>query len=293
MALLHLISRLALICGVLLPAGGCESQPSEPASTPDAQSATAAAKPGATAQATATASSTVKAKPAEFQIVRSYPHDRNAFTQGLLWHNGYLYESTGREGRSTVRRVELATGRVLLQTRQPNDVFGEGLARVDDRLVQLSWKNGRAFVYDLSSLEKVGEWSYQGQGWGLTFDGDSLIMSDGSANLTWRNAKSFVEEKRLPITLNGKPLDGLNELEWIDGEIWANVWQTDYIVRIDPQTGAVRSFLDLSGLLNRQSRTGREDVLNGIAYDSANKRLFITGKLWPRLFEIKLLDEKP
>ena len=230
----------------------------------------------------------VRAKATVFKIVKSYPHDQNAFTQGLLWHEGALYEGTGREGHSEVRKVDLQSGRVLRQSRLPSEVFGEGLVLSDNRLIQITWQSQRAFVFDLKTFQLQGEWKYEGEGWGLTTDDDELIMSDGSSQLSFRDPKTFAEKRRVDVTFNGQPLDKLNELEWINGQVWANVWQTDFIVRINPQTGEVEEYLDCSGLIGDKARTGKEDVLNGIAYDAQNKRIFLTGKLWPRLFEIKL-----
>jgi glutamine cyclotransferase len=264
------LRRAALLLAFLLaPASGCRSQ-------------TVASPPLSPAPVA------VQAQPVEFHVVQSFPHDPRAFTQGLLWHDGALYESTGLEGQSSLRRVEPATGRVLQIRRQVNDVFSEGLALVGNRLYQITWQNHRAFAYDLKTFEPVGEWEYEGEGWGLTCDGHDLIMSDGSEYLTWRDPQTFETKKRVTITFNGKALRNLNELEWINGEVWANVWQTDIIVRIDPQSGAVKSYLDCSDLLPKTARRGGEDVLNGIAYDAQDKRIFITGKLWPRIFEIKV-----
>jgi glutamine cyclotransferase len=228
------------------------------------------------------------AKPREFRVVKSYPHDTSAFTQGLLWHNGNLIEGTGREGHSELRRVDLTTGKVLQRQKLPSDVFGEGVALAYERFIQLSWQNGRAFVFDEKTFDKLHEWKYDGEGWGLTFDGKQLIMSDGSDKLTFRDSKTFAPINTLAVTFNGKPLDRLNELEWIEGKIWANVWQTDYIVIINPTTGIVEQYLDCTNLLGTGSRSGREDVLNGIAYDQKTGRIFITGKWWPCLFEIAL-----
>jgi glutamine cyclotransferase len=269
-----IVSRRALLLWacLLLSASGCRPQ-SEALSAP-------------TAPPAIPASATV-ARRASFRVVKSFPHDPDAFTQGLLWHDGTLYESTGREEKSSLRRVDLGTGKVLQMRRLPTDIFAEGLALAGDRFIQISWQNRRAFVYDARTFEPLGEWSYNGEGWGLTSDGKNLIMSDGSEFLTWRDAKTFEEKNRVAVTFNGKPLQNLNELEWIDGEVWANVWQTDYIVRIDPQSGAVKEYLDCSGL-SEKTRRRSEDVLNGIAYDPEKKRIFITGKLWPRLFEITL-----
>lgn len=223
-----------------------------------------------------------------WRVVREFPHDSRAFTQGLLWHDGHLLESTGLEGLSSIRRVELESGKVLQRRDLPDAIFAEGLARVGNRLYQLSWQNRVGFVYDLKTFAPLGKFSYRNEGWGLTSDGRNLIQSDGSDTLIWRDPKTFAALKSLRVTRNGAPLRDLNELEWIDGQVWANVWQTDEIVVIDPQSGRVKSQLNLRGLLVDEARTGQEDVLNGIAYDEQNKRLFITGKNWPKLFWIEV-----
>lgn len=220
-------------------------------------------------------------------VLQSFPHDPKAFTQGLLWYNGYLYEGTGEEGESNVRKVELTTGQVLQQRNQANEIFGEGLARVNDKLFQISWKNGLCFVYDVNTFAPKSRFTYKGEGWGLTYDGTNLIQSDGSANLTFRDPVTFAARSKVKVTWNGRPVEQLNELEYIDGLVWANVWQTDTIVVIDPKTGEVQKYLDMAGLLPREARLGTEDVLNGIAYDAKEKRLFVTGKNWPKLFWIE------
>jgi glutamine cyclotransferase len=223
-----------------------------------------------------------------WEVVRSSPHDPDAFVQGLLWRDGGFFESTGRLGRSTLRRVEWPSGRVSRRVALPPDVFGEGLALVENRLVQLTWRSGRGFVYDLPTLRLLHEFRYEGEGWGLTHDGKSLILSDGSDVLTYLDPQRFVPTRRLPVTWNGRPVHRLNELEFVDGEVWANVWHTDVIVRIDPASGRVSSYLDMSGLLPADRRSEPEAVLNGIAYDPATRRVFVTGKLWPLLFEIRV-----
>lgn len=228
------------------------------------------------------------AQQVSYTVVNSYPHDKNAFLQGLLWHNGSLYESTGIEGRSSLRRVDFRSGKVEKIVNLSPIFFGEGLALVDNRLVQLTWKSQKGFVYDLESFNLLGEFSYRTEGWGITFDGKDLIMSDGSNVLTYLDPQTFEPHRKLAVTMNNRPLDLLNELEFIRGEIWANVWQTDLIVRIDPNTGRVTSFLNLRGILPPEMRTGGEDVLNGIAYDEHEKRIFVSGKLWPRVFEIQV-----
>lgn len=218
--------------------------------------------------------------------VRSHPHDAGAFTQGLLWHDGRLYESTGRYGESTLRKVELETGEVQQRAELPPEYFGEGIALLGGRMYQLTWQEGVAFVYDPATLELVERVQYTGEAWGLTSDGESLVVSDGSSYLTWVDPDSFGVRRTVRVTDAGRPVDQLNELEWVRGEVWANVWHTNQIVRIDPATGRVTGRLDLSALV--PAVADREAVLNGIAYDAAGERLFVTGKLWPRLFEISV-----
>jgi glutaminyl-peptide cyclotransferase len=231
---------------------------------------------------------TVAAVAVPYEVLGSYPHDPNAFMQGLVWHDGGFYESTGLYGRSSLRRVAFPSGEVLQQTALPDQYFGEGLALVGERLVQLTWRSKRGFVYDRATFGALGEFGYENEGWGLTYDGASLIMSDGSDVLTFLDPESYRPVRTLSVTRNGSALRELNELEWIEGEIWANVWQTDSIVRIDPTSGQVTGVVDLTGLLPADRRTGQEDVLNGIAYDPAGKRIFVSGKLWPLLFEIRV-----
>jgi glutaminyl-peptide cyclotransferase len=221
-----------------------------------------------------------------FKVVKAYPHDPNAFTQGLFFHEGFLYESTGLRGRSTVRKVEIETGRVLQAVQLPDEVFGEGIARWGDRLIAISWQEQTAFVLDLKTFKLWRKFNYPGEGWGITQNERELVMSDGTPELRFLDPLSFKETRRLRVTADGRPVAMLNELEWVDGEIWANVWQSDRIARINPKTGVVTAWIDLTGLL--AMRRGSEDVLNGIAYDAGRKRLFVTGKLWPQLFEIEL-----
>ena len=223
-----------------------------------------------------------------YRVLNSYPHDGAAFTQGLLWHDGGFYESTGMEGQSSLRKVAFPSGRVLKKVDVPRPLFAEGLALVDDKLVQLTWQTRLGLIYDLKTLKPQGRFSYQTEGWGITYDGKNLIMSDGSDALIYLDPKNFAPIRYLKVTLDGQALRDLNELEWIEGEIWANVWHTDLIVRIDPATGAVKKVVDLKGILPAEQRTGREDVLNGIAYDAAKKRVFVTGKYWPRIFHIEV-----
>jgi glutaminyl-peptide cyclotransferase len=223
----------------------------------------------------------------DFEVVNEYPHDPSAFTQGLLWHEGYIYESTGLYDQSTLRRVDLPTGKILQSIRLPSDLFGEGLALAGDRLIQLTWKSKLGFVYDRDSFALMQRFTYDTEGWGITYDGHMLIMSNGSSDLTYLDPVTFSPVRKLAVTMNGRPIGNLNELEFIEGTIWANVWQTNWILCIDPGTGRANSYVDLGGLLPDKMRTGKEDVLNGIAYDTRQKRLFVSGKLWPRIFEIR------
>lgn len=232
-------------------------------------------------------SDTITAREAGYEVVGSVPHDRQAFLQGLIWHDGF-YESTGQYGESSLRRVEYPTGRVIKQVDLDPQYFGEGLAIIDNRLYQLTWQARRGFIYDRDSLERIGEFTYESEGWGLTYDGKSLILSDGSDTLTFIDPGNFKPTRRLRVKFNGAPLRELNELEYVEGEIWANVWHSDRIVRIDPASGQVKSYLDLTGILPAVERPDPEAVLNGIAYDARSKRIFVSGKLWPRIFEIRL-----
>lgn len=223
-----------------------------------------------------------------YEVVKAWPHDRGAFTQGLVFHRGELIESTGLNGASTLRAVEIATGRVRRQIQVPAAYFAEGLAVLGDRAFQLTWQNRKGFVYDVDTFQLQREFTYEGEGWGLATDGRNLILSDGTSRIRFLDPSTFAVSRTVEVTMNGKPLDQLNELEFIAGEIFANVWQTDRVVRIDPATGVVLGVIDFSGLLSAQDRGPDTDVLNGIAYDAAGDRLFVTGKRWPRIFEVRL-----
>ena len=225
---------------------------------------------------------------ATLTIVARWPHDPQAFTQGLVVDGGHFLESTGLYDSSTVREVDLQTGRVLRLVRLGPQHFGEGLARAGDRLVQLTWKSELAFVYRRSTLEVVDTFRYHGEGWGLAFDGRRFLRSDGSHRLHIHDARTFAETGTLEVLDQGLPVRGLNELEFVRGELWANVYPTDWIVRIDPRTGAVRGWIDARNLYPVNERPPSADVLNGIAYDSAADRLFVTGKRWPVVFEVRL-----
>ena len=223
-----------------------------------------------------------------YEVINTWPHDADAFTQGLLYHDGVFYESTGQIGESSLRKVEPATGKVLQKIDVPPPIFAEGLALLDGKLYQLTWENHKAFVYDMRTFQKLGEFHVDGEGWGLTEDGESLILSDGSNQIRFIDPATFRIKRTISVMDKGQPLRQLNELEYVKGEIYANIWHKDQIVRIDPQTGAVLGWIDLKGLLPSGQVSDEEAVLNGIAYDEAGDRLFITGKLWPKLFEIRL-----
>lgn len=222
-----------------------------------------------------------------YKVVNTYPHDANAFTQGLFFHDGFLYEGTGLRGRSTIRKVEIETGKVLQAVELPGEFFGEGITMWGDRLIGLTWQEQTAFVLDLKTFKLWRKFNYAGEGWGITHNGRELIMSDGTPELRFLDPLTFKELRRVRVTADGLPVEQLNELEWVEGEVFANIWQTDRIARIDPKTGRVAGWIDLAGLLPQRSGSG-DDVLNGIAYDAKTKRLFVTGKLWPKLFEIQL-----
>lgn len=222
-----------------------------------------------------------------YEIVNKYPHDNEAFTQGLFYYNGYLYESTGLYGESSLRKVDLQTGDVLEKIELNEEFFGEGMTIIDDKIYQLTWKSNQGFVYDIETFEVVREFEYQTEGWGLTHNKESIIMSDGTDKIYFYNIQDLSYQKYISVRINEVPLKDINELEYINGKIYANIWKSDLIALIDPDSGVVTGEIDLSGLL-----TGREksnaDVLNGIAYDRQSDRLFVTGKKWPYLYELKI-----
>ncbi|MEO8592096.1 MAG: glutaminyl-peptide cyclotransferase [Candidatus Solibacter sp.] len=224
-----------------------------------------------------------------YQIVHVYPHDPQAFTQGLVYQDGVFYEGTGLDGFSSIRKVKVETGEVLQKRDVPEQYFGEGIITWKDRLLELTWKAEKGLIYDLKTFEPKGEFPYPGEGWGLTTDGKHIIMSDGSAQLRFWDPETLRETGRITVNEGGRPVDQLNELEWVKGEIFANVWQTERIVRIDPATGKVTGWIDCRGLLTNADRNDETDVLNGIAYDAKGDRLFVTGKKWPKMFEVKLV----
>ena len=221
-----------------------------------------------------------------YSIVNTYPHDENAFTQGLLFDNGVLYESTGLYGSSSLRRVELETGKILQSYALPPQYFGEGITIFDDKIIQLTWLENKSFVYDKQSFALLQEFSYSTEGWGITSDGNRLIMSDGTSTLYFLDPVTFQRIGQVEVTANG-PVEMLNELEYIKGKVYANIWEEEKIAIINPSTGQVEGWINLSGLQNAENQNTL-NVLNGIAYDAKEDRLFVTGKNWPQLFEINL-----
>ncbi|MBW1914796.1 MAG: glutaminyl-peptide cyclotransferase [Deltaproteobacteria bacterium] len=224
-----------------------------------------------------------------YRTIKTYPHDRTDFTQGLVCEDNVLHEGTGLYGRSRVIRKDLETGKILKSLKIPDTLFGEGITIFEDRIIQLTWKSGTGFVYDRESFSLIKNFEYPGQGWGITHDGETLIMSNGSAILSFLTPDTLENSGEIEVHDQHGPVFNLNELEYVNGEIYANIFKTDYIARIEPQTGVVTGWIDLTGLLAEEDRQNYVDCLNGIAYDPDNARLFVTGKLWPKLFEIELV----
>jgi glutaminyl-peptide cyclotransferase len=223
-----------------------------------------------------------------YTVVQTYPHDSHAFTEGLLYHDGFLFESTGEPGRSTIRKVRLNDGVVLQSVSIPAPIFGEGIVDWKDEIVSLTWRDGIGWRWDLKTFKRLGEFHYAGEGWALTQDGTDIIMSDGTPTLRILDPRTLTERRRLTVTADGQPVANLNEIEWVKGEIYANIWMTSRIARINPMTGRVIGWIDLSGLPETIVTVDRDAVANGIAYDNDHDRLFITGKRWPHLYEIRL-----
>lgn len=226
-----------------------------------------------------------------YEVVNVFPHSQTSYTQGLLWHDGFLYEGTGGRGSSRLMKVNLACGEAAKTVNLPSKYFGEGVAILGDKIYQLTWTAGKAFVYDLSTLKEIETFDYNGEGWGITTDGKFLYMSDGSHNVTVRDPETFEVVRTFTVLRGRNRLRNINELEWIEGELWANVYLTDEIVRINPETGVVTGVVDLSGIQSHSDRTYNTDVLNGIAYDAKTKRIFVTGKNWNKLYEIVLKNK--
>lgn len=255
----------------------------------------AASQQGGTGQtATAGTVASTRTPTYTYEVVRKYPHDPSAFTEGLFFHDGRFFESTGEVGKSDMREVELETGRVIrkraLSQKDKNDsgYFGEGTMIVGDNIIELTWKSGVAFIYDWKTFEPKGQFKYEGEGWAFTKNADSLIMSNGSSVLNYRDPKTFAITRTIKVMDHDTPVSNLNELEWVKGEIWANVFESQQIVRIDPTTGKVLGWINLTGILEDSDRNNGEDVLNGIAYDEKSDRIFVTGKRWSKLYEIKI-----
>jgi glutaminyl-peptide cyclotransferase len=226
-------------------------------------------------------------------VVRTYPHDRAAFTEGLFYLDGWLYESTGEGVRGAIRKVELATGRVVLSRDIAPVFFGEGIVAWKGRLIELTWRNQIGFIYDLKTFQPLGSFTYRGEGWALTDDGRRIIMSDGTPQLRFLDPATLKETGRLTVSADGVPVKNVNELEWVKGQIYANIWMTNRIARIDPASGKVVGWIDLTGLMTPHEVGDNPDaVANGIAYDAARDRLFVTGKLWPKLFEVRLVRRR-
>jgi len=228
-----------------------------------------------------------------FKVINVFPHDSEAFTQGLVYRDGFLYEGTGLNGRSQLRKVRLESGEVVQHTDLSREFFGEGIAIVGNKVIQLTWQSHVGFVYSLADFKLLRQFSYPGEGWGLTSNGNEIFMSDGTAEIRVLNATTLKEKRRFTVRDGATSVNQLNELEYVEGELFANIWQTDRIARISPQSGKVLGWIDLTGLLSPVFRRREDAVLNGIAYDAAHKRLFVTGKLWPSIFEIQLVPKNP
>lgn len=280
----------AILAGLLVPviALAVTSWLSPSAAARRSGSSAAALAPVASPTPAVSATPANPAPRLKVQVVASYPHDRGAFTQGLHYEEGVLFESTGLEGKSTIRRVELATGRVLQQTALAPDLFGEGIARIPLGLVQLTWKNQVGFVYAPRTLQVLRRFSYRGEGWGLCYDGTSLVMSEGTEYLKVRRPDTFEVVREVRVVEDGVPIPFLNELECVDGSVYANSWRRDFLVKIDPATGKVLERIDASGLLTDAEARGT-DVLNGIAYDPADGTFLLTGKYWPKVFRVRFV----
>jgi glutamine cyclotransferase len=220
-----------------------------------------------------------------YKVVKSFAHDSGAFTQGLEYRDGVLIEGTGLKGQSSLRRVKLETGQVLQKVDVPGQYFGEGITVLKDRILQLTWQSGVGFIYDRKTFKQIGQFQYPGEGWGLTNDGKQVFMSDGTSEIRVWDAVTLKEVRRITVRNGKNPIDQINEIEFVDGEIYANVWQTDYILRISPATGQLLGIIDMRGLLDSPQGA---DVLNGIAYDAVGKRLFVTGKLWPKIYQVEI-----
>lgn len=298
------VATLAATAAVPPPAAGTDAATTTAATAASPDSVAEAARPTATTAATATVAASPTPAPSptpepsptpapppvySFEIINTYPHDPDAFTQGLVFLDGRLYEGTGRWGESSLREVVLDSGQVLRNVPLEDQYFGEGIAILNDRVYQLTWQEQTGFVYDRATFAVLQTFTYPHEGWGITHDGTRLIVSDGTAVIRFWDPETLQETGRITVRDNNGPVNRLNELEYVDGEIWANIWMTDLIARISPETGDVLGYIDLAGLLDASTLTQPADVLNGIAYDAESGRLFVTGKLWPSLFEIRVV----
>jgi glutaminyl-peptide cyclotransferase len=285
----RLLTLFGAGCLMLAAVLGCGRSQSSPAPDSATSSAPASTQPSSENKPAAeTDGAAAKVPFYSYQVVHVLPHDPGAFTQGLVFLDDALLESTGLYGQSTLRKVDLKTGKVLQQVKVPAEYFAEGLVVLSGKAFQLTWQNRKGFVYDLASLRLEKEFAYEGEGWGLTTDGRWLVLSDGTDQIRFLDPVTFEVKRTIRVTFQGRPVDRLNELEYIKGEIFANIWRTDQVVRIDPATGRVVGVIDFADLLGAQDRSATTDVLNGIAYDAVNDRLFVTGKMWPKLFEVRL-----
>lgn len=280
------MSRSRLSSAALLVTTACTSSPAEHLSSAAQASATAVAVAAASATAAREPPLRAAVSPRSGGVLATFPHDTTSFTEGLVYAGGVFFESTGLYGESKLRKIDVATGRVLAQVRLTPAYFGEGLALLDGELYQLTYREGRCFVYDASTLEKRRELGYDGEGWGLTTDGTVFAMSDGSSAITFRDAKTFRPIRRITVTGAAGPINNINELEWVDGHLLANVWGTNEILRIDPTDGRVVQATDFGYLPEPRRGATEDDVLNGIAYDAEAGRLFVTGKRWSHVFQV-------
>lgn len=284
---LLILPALAIVLGACSGAQETSSGPETPTHTPPTP--IIANSPPESAPKSAAPNAAQRPEIQTYEIVATFPHDEKAFTQGLFFWNGILYESTGRYGESTIRKTQIETGEVTAFRDLPPEYFGEGITRWKDQIIALTWRASTGFILDLETLSPITAFTYPGEGWGITANETQLIQSDGSAILRFLDPETFDIESTLQVNLNGKPLRNINELEWINGEIWANVWQSDLIARIDPESGNVKAVIDFSDIFPTSARQEpNDDVLNGIAHDRATDRLFITGKHWPNLYEIRV-----
>lgn len=276
-----------LACGASEPAGATRSE-SVPAKNIQTGNRPAATRPAPRAADSPPHGAATEIPVYTYEVVNTWSHDPKAFTQGLVFHDGFLYESTGQQGESSLRKVELKTGKVKKKYNVPEEHFAEGMTIYQGRVYQLTWQSRKCFVYDLKSFDLLSEFHHGGEGWGLTSDGKSLIMSDGTNQIRFLDPQTFLPARTISVFDNGQSLVDLNELEYIRGEIYANIWHSEKIVRIDPATGRINGWIDLAGLRPPDVGEDTDNVLNGIAYDDKEDRLFVTGKRWPKLFEIRL-----